>query len=153
MDDDRAGQPDRTRLLGYDEHAGPRRPAAYTWYSPEYPPPPPGWWPGGYPRDSGIRSSRRASSWTAAALIAGVAATTGYLAHSIPASGTSGSGTTTTKAKHHRHAARNRGYQPSGYQQGGYQPSAPAVQAPVVTSGGSGAAGGAGGGSGGGGDR
>lgn len=102
-----AGPPGRTRLPGFDE-AG-------------YPPP-------AYARDSGIRSSRRTSTWTAAALIAAVAATTGYLAHSIP--GTTASGTTvghtTTK--------------PSG-QSGGVHSGAPGVSGPVVTSGGSGAVG------------
>lgn len=80
-----------------------------------------------YARDRGIRSSRRASTWTAAALIAAVAATTGYLAHSIPTS----AGTTT-----------------SGYGQSGKSTAvnhgAPAVSGPVVTSGGSGVAAGSG---------
>jgi hypothetical protein len=35
----------------------------------------------GMTRDGGIRRVRRVSNWTAAALIAGVAATTGYFAH------------------------------------------------------------------------
>lgn len=83
-----------------------------------------------YARDSGIRASRRASSWAAAGLVAAVAATTGYLAHSIPSSttstttgGTTGKGTATPARK-----------------STAVQPGAPAVSAPVVTSGGSGAA-------------
>jgi hypothetical protein len=36
-------------------------------------------------RDAGLRSTRRATTWTAAALIAGVAVTTGYFAHSTTA--------------------------------------------------------------------
>jgi len=35
----------------------------------------------GMTRDGGVRTMRRVSTWTAAALIAGVAATTGYFAH------------------------------------------------------------------------
>jgi len=35
-------------------------------------------------RDSGIRRLRRVSNWTAAALIAGVAAASGYFAHAAP---------------------------------------------------------------------
>jgi len=81
-----------------------------------------------YARDAGIRSARRASTWTAAALIAAVAATTGYLAHSIPSPST------------------NAG--PSGYGQPGKSTAAnhggPAVSGPVVTSGGSGVAAGPG---------
>ena len=47
-------------------------------------------------RDSGVRRTRRASNWTAAALIAGVAATSGYFVHATAnspvgaASGTTG---------------------------------------------------------------
>ena len=78
----------------------------------------------GNPRDYGIRASRRASTWTAAALIAGVAATTGYLAHSIPASGGNTSGGTTRQSP------------------ATVSPSTPAVHSPVATSGGSGAGGG-----------
>jgi hypothetical protein len=137
MDDDQAGGPDRVRLPGHDEPPG-YRPPAYTWPRDDYGTPdgygpPGGYWPG-YTRDGGIRSSRRASSWTAAALIAGVAATTGYLAHSIPATGTSsGTGQAAHKHKSHGRTVVR-------------APSAPVVQAPVVTSGGSGAAGGGGGG-------
>ncbi len=146
MDDDRAGGPDRVRLPGHDERSGYR--PAYTWPRDDYDPPggygPPGYgppgryWPG-YVRDGGIRSSRRASSWTAAALIAGVAATTGYLAHAIPATGTSsGTGKGSAHKAQQAHKAPGRTVVRA--------PSAPVVQAPVVTSGGSGAAGGGGGG-------
>jgi hypothetical protein len=83
---------------------------------------------GGYPppenaRDRGVRASRRTSTWTAAALIAAVAATTGYLAHSMPSTST-GTSYTTTK--------------PSGHA-GVVQHGAPGVSGSVVTSGGSGA--------------
>lgn len=128
MDDDRAGGPERVRLPGHDETSQYGRPA-YTWPGDDYGPPG-GYWPA-YARDGGIRRSRRASSWTAAALIAGVAATTGYLAHSIPATGTSGgTGNGTTHKAPGKTVVR--------------APSAPVVQAPVVTSGGSGAGGGGG---------
>jgi hypothetical protein len=69
--------------------------------------------------------SGRVSNWTAAALVAAVAATTGYLAHAIPATSSAGTGTgTSTHTK-----------------SPGVAPAYPAVQAPVVTSGGSGAGG------------
>jgi len=81
-----------------------------------------------YARDAGMLSARRASTWTAAALIAAVAATTGYLAHSIPgpstSAGPSGSGQPA------KSTVANRG--------------APAVNGPVVTSGGSGVTAGSG---------
>lgn len=136
MNDDRADGPQRARLPGFEDPAEPRRPA-YNWY-PGYGGPPPGYpWQQGYARDDGIRSSRRASSWTAAALIAGVAATTGYLAHAIPSTGSSTTGNTTGKGKttaHHKSKATT------------VVPSTPYVAPPVTTSGGSGAAGGGGGG-------
>jgi hypothetical protein len=78
-------------------------------------------------RESGIRASRRTSTWTAAALIATVAATTGYLAHSIPGTTTGASTTSTGIATHAGKSTAAR----SG---------APAVSGPVVTSGGSGVA-------------
>lgn len=68
MDRDDAGRPGWVRLPGdeddtrYQRDAGPWRGAAS-------------------PRAGGIRRLRRASNWTAAALIAGVAAATGYFAH------------------------------------------------------------------------
>jgi len=135
MDEDRAGGPDRVRLPGHDERSGYR--PAYPWPRDDFGPSG-GYWPG-YARDGGIRSSRRASSWTAAALIAGVAATTGYLAHAIPATGTSsGTGKGSAHKAQQAHKAPGRTVVRA--------PSAPVVQAPVVTSGGSGAAGGGGGG-------
>ena len=124
--------PERVRLPGYDE---PPHGPAYDWQGHD--------WQGydygpargyrGSPRDGGVRASRRASTWTAAALIAGVAATTGYLAHSIPASGAGSGGTSGGTAKPATSPAT-------------VSPSTPAVKPPVVTSGGSGAAGGGGGG-------
>ncbi|HEX9066303.1 MAG TPA: hypothetical protein VF843_14445 [Streptosporangiaceae bacterium] len=126
----------RVRLPGYDELARGRGPAhdgqGYDWPGYDYRPPrgyggyPP------YPREGGLRSARRASTWTVAALIAGVAATTGYLAHSIPVNGTGSTTSGGTKKPATTPAAT--------------RPSTPAVNPPVVTSGGSGAAGGAGGG-------
>ena len=56
-------------------------------------------------RDGGVRGVRRVSNWTAAALIAGVAATTGYFAHaSQPAAPAAGAmaGTATTGTGAHR---------------------------------------------------
>ncbi len=121
----------RVRLPGYDQPAHGHGPAydgqGYDWQGHESGPP---WEYLGYTRDSGFRRSRRASTWTAAALIAGVAATTGYLAHSIPASG-SGSATSGGTKKPATTPAT-------------VSPSTPAVNPPVVTSGGSGAAGGGG---------
>ena len=121
MDKEEQQPQERVRLPGYDERA--RRGPAYDWQDNDY------WAPRGYPgypRDYGIRASRRASTWTVAALIAGVAATTGYLAHAIPATGGNTTGGTARPA-------------PSP---GTVSPSAPAVHPPVVTSGGSGAGGG-----------
>ncbi len=120
MENDRADEPERRRLPRFDE-------------------PPAGWryapaWQPVDPRDSGIRRTRRASNWTAAALVAGVAVTTGYLAHNIPATSTSTSG-----------HARSRHHTTKPVVQAPAAP-APAVQAPVVTSGGSGARGAGGGG-------
>lgn len=123
MENDRTGPTERVRLPRFDQ-----RPDETT-------PQPPGDWRdagyrGGEPRgadyrEHGVRGSRRVSNWTAAALIAGVAATTGYLAHAIPA-GSTQSGTTTNQAG--KSAA--------------VTPAAPATQHPVATSGGSGATGG-----------
>jgi hypothetical protein len=59
----------------------------------------------GMTREGGVRRMRRVSNWTAAALIAGVAATTGYFAHaSQPAAPTVGStaGTATTGTGTHK---------------------------------------------------
>jgi hypothetical protein len=54
-------------------------------------------------RDSGVRRTRRASNWTAAALIAGVAATSGYFVHAAapaPAGSAGGATSATTGAVH-----------------------------------------------------
>ena len=137
MENDRADRPERVRLPGFDEHAGHGQPACTerirTGRGDQYEPPG-GYWPPGHHRDSGVRPSRRASTWTAAALIAGVAATTGYLAHAIPATGGT-SGTTTG----------NGTTRPAG-KTTVVKPGTPAVTAPVATSGGSGAGGAGGGG-------
>ena len=132
-----ADLPGRTRLPGFDEQSGRGQRGEYRdGYGPaDYGPyaygPPSGYTARGYPppeyaRDRGIRASRRTSTWTAAALIAAVAATTGYLAHSMPAATTSGTTVGHTTTKH------------SG-QSGSVHSSAPGVSGPVVTSGGSGA--------------
>ena len=109
-----AGVPGRARLPGFDDQPGFDDDRG----RPEY------------ARDRGVRSSRRTSTWTAAALIAAVAATTGYLAHSMPStstgSGSTGGGYTTSKQSGHSGAAKH---------------VAPGVNGPVVTSGGSGVAG------------
>jgi hypothetical protein len=68
MDRDDAERPGWVRLPGHDDDTGYQRDAG----------------PGraaANPRAGGIRRLRRASNWTAAALIAGVAAATGYFAH------------------------------------------------------------------------
>jgi hypothetical protein len=68
MDRDDAERPGWVRLPGYDDDTGYQREA--------------GPWRGApSPRPAGVRQLRRASNWTAAALIAGVAAATGYFAH------------------------------------------------------------------------
>ena len=66
MDRDDAERPGWVRLPGYDDDTGCQRDAGP---------------PRAALRASGVRRLRRASNWTAAALIAGVAATTGYFAH------------------------------------------------------------------------
>jgi len=71
MDRDDAERPGWVRLPGYDDDTGYQRDA--------------GPWRGAAsPRAGGVRRLRRASNWTAAALIAGVAAATGYFAHHAP---------------------------------------------------------------------
>jgi len=62
MDDNSEALPGRVRLAGFDDDDSPTRQAVAT-------------------RDGGLRRLRRVSNWTAAALIAGTAATTGYFAH------------------------------------------------------------------------
>ncbi|HEX2321846.1 MAG TPA: hypothetical protein VHJ18_22935 [Streptosporangiaceae bacterium] len=119
-----AGLPGRARLPGFDEQSD--RGQYRDGYGPYGPPvPASGYPPRDYARDRGVRSSRLTSTWTAAALIAAVAATTGYLAHSMPST-SAGTGYTTTK--------------PSGHA-GVVKHGAPSVNGPVVTSGGSGAVG------------
>jgi hypothetical protein len=71
-------------------------------------------------RAAGIRRMRRASNWTAAALIAGVAAAAGYFAHHPPPA-TPATRTVTTV--------------PGGT---AVSPQKPSLNTPVVTSGGSG---------------
>jgi hypothetical protein len=130
-----AGLPGTARLPGLDEHTGRGRRREDWEGSGPYSYGPPGddgpsyranrySWPAST-RDRGIRSSRRTSTWTAAALIAAVAATTGYLAHSMPTT-SAGSGYSTTKQSGHAGVVKH---------------GAPGVSGPVVTSGGSGVAG------------
>jgi len=71
-------------------------------------------------RVSGVRRARRASNWTAAALIAGVAAAAGYFAHHQPAAAPATSTVTTV---------------PGGT---AVSPQKPSLNTPVTTSGGSG---------------
>jgi hypothetical protein len=68
MDRDDAERPGWVRLPGYDDDTGYQRDTGH----------PRG---AGSSRAGGVRRLRRASNWTAAALIAGVAAATGYFAH------------------------------------------------------------------------
>jgi len=125
MDSDRADEPARRPLPGFDRPAVHR--PDYTWREEDYGPPQ-RYARAGRMRDSGIRGSRRAMTWTAAALIATVAATTGYLAHAIPV--TTGSGTSSGTGQQGKSTAVTHG--------------GPAVSGPVVTSGGSGVAAGRG---------
>jgi hypothetical protein len=133
--DNQANQPPRTRLPGSGA-PGYAAPGYDDWRAEQ---------PGqaGYraqatrARERGLRSSRRTATWSAAALIAGVAVTTGYLAHSMPTTAGGGAATTGTSVPGGKAAVGVHG--------------APAVGGPVVTSGGSGVAAGAGGGSAGGG--
>ncbi len=78
-------------------------------------------------RDQGVRRVRRMSNWTAAALVAGVAVTSGYFAHAAtvatPVPGSASTG---------QQGAANSGHKPS-------------LSHPVVTSGGSGVIAGSGG--------
>jgi len=81
-------------------------------------------------RDAGVRQTRRVSNWTVAALIAGVAATSGYFAHAAATPAVSTVGTTQ-----------------QGAVSGGAQK--PSLSHAVVTSGGSGVTVGSSGGAGG----
>lgn len=121
MDNDRPDRLERVRLPGFEERVAAGR-HTHTWHAQ------PSWQPPYPPRDYGARHTRRVSNWTAAALVAGVAATTGYLAHAIPATGAKSG---TSKPKAHTSAPA-------------VVPVQPAVQAPVVTSGGSAGRGGGG---------
>jgi hypothetical protein len=100
MDQEYEERPGWVRLPGYEEPAYPRG--------------------GASARAGGVRRMRRASNWTAAALIAGVAAATGYFAHHQPAA-TPATGTVTTV--------------PGGT---AASPQKPSLNTPVATSGGSG---------------
>src|SRR6516165_11427319 len=107
MDRDDAERPGWVRLPGYDDDTGYQRDA--------------GPWRGAAsPRASGVRRVRRASNWTAAALIAGVAAATGYFVHHQPAAAPATSTVTTV---------------PGGT---AVNPQKPTLNTPVTTSGGSG---------------
>ncbi|MHB1432481.1 MAG: hypothetical protein ACYCVZ_10245 [Streptosporangiaceae bacterium] len=125
MENDRTGPTERVRLPRFDQRPDETTAQAPSdWHDAGY--------RGGEPRGAaytqhGLRGSRRVSNWTAAALIAGVAATTGYLAHAIP-SGGSGTQTGTTTNQAGKSAV--------------VTPAAPATPQPVATSGGSGATGG-----------
>ncbi len=103
------GSAPRVRLPGYDERSRRGGPAeAWQGYDQQgydqqgYDQQGSGWQgygygpPRGYPAAArhAVRSSRRASTWTAAALIAGVAVSTGYLARSIPVNGAGSSNNT-----------------------------------------------------------
>jgi hypothetical protein len=100
MNQDYEERPGWARLPGYDEPPYPRR--------------------GANIRAGGARRMRWASNWTAAALIAGVAAATGYFAHHQPAA-TPATSTVTSVP----------GATGAGLQK-------PTLTSPVVTSGGSG---------------
>ncbi len=112
MDHDYQEQPGWVRLPGYDEDP-PHSPSA-------------GYSRGGT-RDAGVRRVRRVGNWTAAALIAGVAAATGYFAHhaapAAPATSVTGVPGSTTRGVP--------GSTTAGVQK-------PSLSAPVVTSSGSG---------------
>jgi len=99
MNHDDEERPGWVRLPGYDDAAYPHGAARA--------------------RASGIRRMRRASNWTVAALIAGVAAATGYFAHHPPAAAPASSVTAV----------------PGGTVAGPHKPS---LNTPVTTSGGSG---------------
>ena len=101
MDNDYEERPGWVRLPGYEEDPSYQRGAARS-------------------RASGVRHVRRASNWTAAALIAGVAAATGYFAHHQPAAAPATSSVSGVP-----------GSTAAGVQK-------PTLNAPVATSGGSG---------------
>jgi hypothetical protein len=100
MDQDYDERPGWVRLPGYEDPPSPRGAVSA--------------------RADGIRRMRSASNWTAAALIAGVAAATGYFAHHPPAATPATSSVTTV---------------PGGTAAG---PHKPTLNGPVATSSGSG---------------
>jgi len=85
-------------------------------------------------RDTNVRQTRRISTWTAAALVASVAASAGYFAHAVATPTTATGGTTVTGTVGSSAASGQK----------------PNVTHPVVTSGGSGVVAGTGSGAGGG---
>ena len=101
MDNDYEERPGWVRLPGYEEEPSYQRGAARS-------------------RASGVRRTRLTANWTAAALIAGVAAATGYFAHHPPAATPASSSVSAV---------------PGGTAAGPHKPS---LNAPVATSGGSG---------------
>ena len=112
MDHDYQERPGWVRLPGYDEDPPYSRSAGYS---------------RGGTRDAGVRRVRRVSNWTAAALIAGVAAATGYFAHhTAPAAPATTAVTGVTGG-----TAGVPGSTTAGVQK-------PSLSAPVVTSSGSG---------------
>ena len=104
-------RPGWVRLHEYEQQSWTRQPAA--------------------DRVGGLRRVRRASNWTAAALIAGVAAATGYFAHHTPPAAT-----TATQASQVPPSGQLRG---TGHAAATIPGQAHGA-APVVTSGGSGVA-------------
>jgi len=108
MDHDYEERPGWVRLPGYDEDTSYPRGAARA-------------------RAGGVRRVRRASNWTAAALIAGVAAATGYFAHHPPAAAPATNSVSSVPG--------GTATGPGGAAAGPHKPS---VNAPVATSGGSG---------------
>ena len=100
MDQDYEERPGWVRLPGYEDPPYPRGAARA--------------------RASGVRRVRRASNWTAAALIAGVAAATGYFAHHQPPAAPATSQVTGVPGA------------------AGVSPQKPSLNTPVATSGGSG---------------
>jgi hypothetical protein len=111
MEHDYPEQPGWVRLPGYDD--GPRYPRGGD--------DPVGYWRGADSRASGVRRARWATNWTAAALIAGVAAATGYFVHHPPPAAPATSTMTTV---------------PGGTAAAGAHK--PSLSAPVATSSGSG---------------
>ena len=110
MEHDYPEQPGWVRLPGYDEDPRYPRGADY----------PPDYRRGAGARAAGVRRVRQASNWTAALLIAGVAAATGYFAHHAPPAAPATSTVTTV---------------PGGTAAGVHKPS---LSGPVATSSGSG---------------